>query len=191
MNIPQLKMESVRGQLSLSITQPVQEIEQPAAELSIEQWPAELDIERTPGKLTIDQSQARADMDLKSISRRIEEFAQKGYSDWLEGMARLSQQGDELMRIENGGNAIASQAKENGESPMLEFNIAFIPSANSVKTNYEPGKVDLNWKVSHPKIEVKVNKPIHIYTPGIVHGGMKQWPSLTISVTGLELDEKK
>ncbi len=191
MNFPQLTMESTQGQLSISITQPIQELEQPPAELSIEQPAVELEIERTPGKLTIDQSQARADMDLKSIAKRIEESAQLGYSDWLNGLARTSQQGDELMMIEKGGTPIPEQAKENSENPMLDFNIGFIPSANSVKTNYDPGKVDLNWKVNYPIIEVKLNKPKHSYTPGSVHSEMKQWPSLTINVVGLELDEKK
>lgn len=188
MNFPQLRMETTKAKLELSIKQPVQEIEQRPADITIQQQPAELDIQRTPGMLSIDQSQARADMDLKSISRRIEDFAQQGYSDWLSGLERLAQQGDELMMIEDGGSPIPMQAKENSESPLYDFNVAFIPTPNSVRINYDPGRVDLNWKVNSPQIEVKTNKPIHQYTPGTVKGEMTQWPSLSISV---EFDEKK
>ncbi|UZJ81015.1 DUF6470 family protein [Fictibacillus sp. KU28468] len=191
MSVPQLRMESTKGQIGITTIQPVQEIEQQPADLEIQQPKADLSIETTPGKLTIDQSQARADMDLKSIGRRIEEFAQKGYSDWLDGLARMAQQGDELMKIENGGQPIAEQAKENGESPMFEFNIGFVPSANSVRTNYEPTKVNIDWQVNKPVIEARINKPRHSYKPGEVHISMKQWPSLMIDVTGQEIDQKK
>jgi Family of unknown function (DUF6470) len=191
MNFPQLRMESTFGQLGLISQKPVQEIEQPPAEISIMQPKAELTIDRTPGKLTIDQTQAWEDMDLKHIFKRIEEFAQNGYQDWLAGMARRAQEGDDLMKIENGGNPIPEHAKINSESPQYEFNIGFVPSHFSVKTNYQPSDLNINWKTNKPEIHVKVNKPRHDYTPGDIHGEMKQWPSLQIEVVGLELDEKK
>jgi hypothetical protein len=190
MNFPQLRMESTFGQISLTSQKPIQEIEQPPAELLIKQLKAELNIEQTPGQLTIDQTQAREDMDLKKISRRIEEFAKKGYDDWLSGLARMAQEGDDLMRIENVGNPIAEHAKINSESPIYEFNIGFIPSPFSVKINYQPSKVNLNWKTHEPEIDVKINKPLHVYKPGTVHTEMNQWPSLFIEVVGLNIDEK-
>ncbi|MED2970959.1 DUF6470 family protein [Fictibacillus sp. B-59209] len=191
MSVPQLRMESTKGQIGITTIQPVQELEQQPADLEIQQPKADLSIETTPGKLTIDQSQARADMDLKSIGRRIEEFAQKGYSDWLDGLARMAQQGDELMRIENGGQPIADQAKENGEDPILEFNIGFVPSPFSVKTNYDPAKVNIDWRVNKPIIEARINRPRHSYKPGEVHIDMRKRPSLTIDVAGQEIDQKK
>jgi hypothetical protein len=191
MNFPQLRMESTFGQLELSNQKPVQEIEQPPAEISISQPNSELTIKRTPGKLTIDQTQAWEDMDLKHIFKRIEEFAQNGYQDWLSGMARRSQEGDDLMRIENGGNTLSEHAKINSENPQYEFNIGFVPSHFSVKTNYQPSNLNINWKTNKPEIDVKVNKPRHDYTPGVIRGEMKQWPSLKIEVVGLGFDEKK
>ncbi|MBY6037059.1 hypothetical protein KUV80_10350 [Fictibacillus nanhaiensis] len=191
MNFPQLRMESTFAQLGLTSQKPIQEIEQPSAELSIKQPKAELTIDRTPGKLTIDQTQAWEDMDLKHIFRRIEEYAQNGYQDWLAGLGRKSQEGDELMRIENGGKPIAEHAKMNSESPQYDFNIGFVPSHFSVKTNYQPANLRIDWKTNKPEIDVKVNKPRHDYTPGVIRGEMKQWPSLKIDVIGLELDEKK
>ncbi len=41
-----------------------------------------------PGQLTIDQSEAWAQMDIKPISQRTAENAQKGKQKVLEGMAR-------------------------------------------------------------------------------------------------------
>jgi Family of unknown function (DUF6470) len=191
MNFPQLRMESTFGQLSLSTQKPVQEIKQLPAEVSIVQPKAELSIERTPGNLTIDQTQAWEDMDLKHVFKRIEEFAQNGYQDWLTGMGRRAQEGDDLMRIESGGNPIPEHAKINSENPQYEFNIGFVPSHFIVKTNYQPSDLNIDWKTNNPEIDVKVNKPRLDYTPGVIRGEMKQWPSLKINVVGLEFDDKK
>ncbi|MDM5340067.1 DUF6470 family protein [Fictibacillus enclensis] len=191
MAIPQLTMQSTKAQISITTTLPVQEIQQRPADLSIQQPKADLRIETTPGKLTIDQSQAWADMDLKPISKRIEEFAQNGYNDWLEGLARMAEQGDQLMRIEDGGLPIADQAKENSEDPMLEFNIGFVPSPFSVKTNYEPAKVNINWQVNKPVIEATINRPQHSYKPGEVHTELKQYPTLTIQVADPKINQLK
>jgi Family of unknown function (DUF6470) len=191
MNFPQLRMESTFGRIGLTIQNAYQTIEQPKAELSIRQPIAELNMETTDGKLTIDQTQAWEDMDLKHIFRRIEEYAQNGYQDWLSGMARVSQEGDDLMKIEAGGNPIPKHAKINSESQMYDFNIGFVPSHFSVKTNYQPGDLNIDWRTNKPEIDVKVKNPLIEYTPGKIHGEMKQWPSLTIDFIGLEVDEKK
>jgi hypothetical protein len=166
--IPQIRLESTSGQISIQTRNAVNQIQQPKADLSIEQPKADLTMKTRPSKLTIDQSQARADVDLKSISRRWEEFAQKGYQDFLAGVARRAQQGDELMKIENGGNPIANQAKQNSQKPKKEFGLGFIPSAGSVKIQYEPAKVEIEVQPNKPNINVKVNKPIYEYEPGKV-----------------------
>lgn len=186
MQFPQIRLQSTLAQTEINTRPATQEIEQPKADLSIQQPAAEMDINRTPSKLTIDQTKAREDMDLKNISRRIEEFAQQGYQDWLSGLARVSQDGDELMMIENGSNAIAEQAKRNSEPPMLEFNIGWIPSAGSVNIGYDPGRMDINWKVNKPIVDSKINKPIHNYTPGKAEISLKTYPSLTIDFENLK-----
>lgn len=185
MQLPQIRLQSTFAKIAIHTTPPVQEIKQPPAELEIKQPPAQLTMETTPSKLTIDQTKAWEDMDLKHIFRRIEEFAQKGYEDWLEGIARVSRQGDELMRIENGGNPIAEQAKENSEEPMYEFNIGWIPSLFSVKTNFEPTKVHIDVKAHKPMIQAKVNKPIINYTPGKVNVDLAQRNSLRIDFVNI------
>lgn len=180
MKIPQIRLESTSAQIGIKTNHAVNQIQQPMADLSIEQPKAELTIKTTPSKLTIDQSQARADIDLKSIFRRTEEFAQNGYQDWLKGIARRSQQGEELMKIENGGNPISSQAKQNSQKPMKEFGLGFVPSASSVKIQYEPAKVDVEIQPNKPKIDVHVNKPIYGYEPGKVDISLQRRNELKI-----------
>jgi hypothetical protein len=185
MQFPQIRLQSTFGQTEINTQNARLDIEQPKAELSIQQPPAEVNINRTPSKLTIDQTKAREDMDLKNISKRIEEFAQQGYEDWLSGLARVSRDGDELMMIENDGDTIASQAKRNSESPMLDFNIGWIPSVGRVKIGYAPGKVDINWKVNKPNIEITTNEPVVNYSPGKVEVSIKEYPSIKIDFENL------
>ncbi len=185
MQIPQIRLESTQAKIQMTTTPSVQEIQQQKADLLIEQPKATLNIETTPGKLDINQTQAWEDMDLKHISRRIEEAADRGYQDWLEGIARRAQDGDQLMRIENGGNPIADQAQYNSESPIYEFNIGWIPSHGSVKLNYTPAKVNINVNVNKPIIHSNVNKPTMNYTPAKVNIELAQRNSLKIDFDNL------
>ncbi|XQY91516.1 DUF6470 family protein [Metabacillus sp. HB246100] len=187
MNIPQIRLESISAQISIHINKAEQLIEQPKAEVSIEQSKATMHIETTPSKLTIDQIEARADMDLKNISRRIKEAADKGKEDLLEGISRRVQEGEQFKRIENGGNVIAEIEKNRNLKPPQPANIKFIPSAGSVKIQYEPAKVNIEVKENKPLINVITHKPIIEYNPGEVEIGMKRINELFID---FEIEEK-
>jgi hypothetical protein len=186
MELPQIRLQSTNAQINIQSQKGQLEIQQPHAELSIQQPLAEMQIDRTPSRLTIDQTKAREDVDLKSISRRIEEAAQLGRQDWLQGIARRTQEGEELMKIENGGNPIAEIAKRKRFLPEHEFGLGWIPSEGSVKINYDQAKVDIQWQVNKPIINSQINKPIINYTPGNVDINMKQYQSLKIDFENLK-----
>lgn len=186
MRLPQIRLESTNANIQINTQNAAVEIEQPPAELSIEQPKAEMQIERMPSRLTIDQTKARADVDLKSTPQRISEAAQQGHQDAMEGIARRIQEGDELMRIENGGNPIAQQAKKHHFLPEHEFALGWIPSIGSVQINYDPGKVDIQWKVNKPNIQVRSNKPLLNYHPGQVSTSIKNYQSLQIDFANLK-----
>jgi hypothetical protein len=185
MQLAQIRMESTTAKLAMRTNHASVSIEQSKAGLTIEQPPAEMKITTTPGQLTIDQSKAREDMDLKSVFKRTEEFAQLGYEGFLEGVARRSAEGDQLMRIEDGGNPIAAHAEENSKSREYEFNVGWIPSHFSVKTNFVPAKLDIEVEPRKPIITVQPNKPILTYSPGKVEYMMENDPSLKIDFVNL------
>lgn len=186
MNFPQIRLKSTSAQIEINTTPAQQSIEQPGPDLEIQQPSAELHIDRTPSKLTIDQSQAWADMDLKPISQRWRDLAEFGHQDWLEGVARRAQDGDELMKIENKGNPIANIAKRNSERPTYNINIGFIPSAGSVKEHYEPTKLDIQWDIKKPINNTETRKPIIEYKPGKVDVSLKQHQDLKIDFFNLK-----
>lgn len=181
MNIPQLRIQSTNAKIEISTRQGQLKIEQPPGELEIEQPSAGMNITRNPGKLSIDQTQARADIDLKSVKKRMEEAAQLGKQGLLEGIARRIQEGEQIMRIEHGFQAIPDIAKRNSEGPKKEFGLGYVPKAGSVQTTFEPGKVEIDITPNKPKINYKVNKPNLSFEHGEITINLKQHASLNIN----------
>jgi hypothetical protein len=183
MNFPQITMHSTYGQIEINTQNASLTIEQPPVDLSIEQPKAEMTVNRIPSKLTIDQSKARADVDLKSARQRIEDAAQQGQQSVAQGIARRAQEGEELMKIENGGNPIAQQAKQHNLIPEQEFGLGCVPSLGSVKIDYDPGQLNINWTTHKSIINSQSHKPIINFYPGKINISMKQYPSLNIDIS--------
>ena len=186
MKVPQIQLKTAPALIGIETRNAKLHIEQPQASLDLQQPPAEMTINRKPSKLTIDQTEAWAAVDLKSIRRRNEEFADEGKQEVLNGIARRAQQGQELMQIENQGNPIANLAKMNSERPAKRFNIGFIPPHFSVKVNYEPSEVKIDWKTNKVINQSKTNKPILEYEAGKVDITLRQRNSLEVDFINKE-----
>lgn len=182
MNIPQLQIQTSRGILGLQIDKPIQEIEQPKATIHQEQPAAILEISNTRSQFSIDTTDVRADIDLRSVFKRNEEYAQLGKQGFMEGIARRAQEGQQLARIENGDNAIVEIAKQNTLLPPAPLGIRFVADRTKIQMSFQPGTLEINATPQKPKYDVQVNKPIHNYTPGQVSGQMEQFSSIQIDV---------
>ncbi|ASN04727.1 DUF6470 family protein [Virgibacillus necropolis] len=185
MQLPQIRMQSQMAHISIQQTSGKQTIQQSEATLSIQQPKAEIKIQTTPSKLQIDQKKAWEDMNLLHVFKRIEKFANEGLQGANKGTARRVQQGDALMRIENKGNPIASQAIQNSFDQMKQLGIKFIPSASAVKINYQPSDVTVDVQTNKPIIQAEENQPVHTYLPRSVEIGMKNYQSLEIDFENL------
>ncbi|ARK22455.1 DUF6470 family protein [Sporosarcina ureae] len=179
MNIPQLQIQTTPAKIDLQVTKPVQEIQQPKATLSIEQPAAILEMSTTRPQLSLDTTENRADLDLKSVFRRTSENAQYGMQKAQEGSARRAQEGQQLMKIENGAS-IADIVKQNTERPMADLQVKFVGDRTKVKMSFSEGSLDINVTPQKPKIDAQINKPIHNYTPGKVSVEMAQYGSIQI-----------
>ncbi len=182
MPIARIQLTTEMAQLGLQIERPIQRIEQPKATVEIEQPAAILEMSRERPQLTIDSTEAWASMNLKSVRRSIEEFASEGRQGVLEGIARRAEEGDRMMRIEHGGEAIQDISKENATPPPAPFNVRFLLGRFGVETSYDPGRLDIQIERNEPRIDARVNAPIHDYTPGKVTGVMERYPSVTVDV---------
>ncbi|MBN9655909.1 hypothetical protein J0K78_16660 [Halobacillus sp. GSS1] len=179
MNIPKLQMQSTPGRIGLRINKPEQTIKQHQVEQSIQQPKADMKIEQKPGKITIDQTNAWHNLDLKSVMARTEELVGIAKNFWMEGLARVSREGDELMRIENGGNPIAEQAKRNTGYDFT-FQPGGRPTYELVQVSYQPGEAQIDIQRREPIIKNKKRDPEHHYRPGNVDVSMEQMPDLKI-----------
>lgn len=160
-------------------------IKQEHADLTIEQPKASLQMSTIPSKLTIDQSLAFEQMNLKSVRRAIEEQAELGLESVAEGMARRAGQANELMRIENKGNPLVSQAQTNGHRQQKQLGISFIPQPFSVKIQYEPSQLTIDVEINRPIIEAEQKKPEISFERGQVNIYMEAYQQLHIDFENL------
>lgn len=186
MQMPQVQLQSHQAKISLHTTDAAVNIQQPKAEQSIRQPQAEIRMHTTPSKLTIDQTQAWNDMDLKSVFKRTEDFAQLGKKSNLEGIARRVQEGKEMMEIEKGGDPIVAQAKRIDERKLKDFALGWIPSRFSVKIDYQPSDLDIDVNINAPEIKNTSNKPQVTYERGQVDTGILQYQSLKVDFENLK-----
>lgn len=184
MRIPQIQLQQTYAKIGLRITRPVQEIEQPPAEISIKQEPAKMVIDRKPGILEIDQEQARYEVNLKTPSAFSEDYAEYGRNEALQAIAEIAEKGNRMASIKNKGDAIVEMATEKTLKPPPDYNIAFIPSYGSVKIDYSPTELQINWNIGGTEINIIPKNPIHNYQPGKTEVYMSEWPELQIDVLG-------
>lgn len=180
MKIPQIQIQTTKAELGLTIPEPKQHIEQSPADMQIRQPAAELTIQTTHGQLQIDQSQLRADLGLYSSTEFARNAAQKGEQVIKQGIARRAREGEQLGDIAKGNTIASIAASKNKFMHQKQLGIKFIPSFNAVKLDYTPAQVQINVQTSDPEIDVKINKPIHDYTPGKVIVDVAQKPSIEI-----------
>lgn len=183
---PQIRLQSTPARLDMWVDKGSLEIGQKQADMEMEQPQAELTIERRPSQLTIDQTKAREDVGYKSVPRMIEDAAAEGKQAVMEGIARRGRDRSELLQIQNGGNAIAAQAKRNSDGPPKQFGLGWIPSPNSVQINYDPGEVKVAIEPKKATINTKINNPEINYTPSKVNIQLAQYPSLEIDFENLK-----
>ncbi|WP_419877942.1 DUF6470 family protein [Brevibacillus centrosporus] len=192
MRLPQIRMEQQFIKLGLDIQKPVQEIQQPKAELNIRQEPAIIEIHSPQGELSIDSSEAQANLDLRSPARRIRDNAEYGQQKWLEAIAQISLEGDRLAAIENKGNPIADLAfEDSGIYEGKEIIAAGSIVGDGIEIRYDAKKPVINVTVRGYHMDPEIKKPVLNYTPGKVRGEIEKWNSLTIDFVGLYMDQKR
>ncbi|NGP44938.1 hypothetical protein G4V62_08185 [Bacillaceae bacterium SIJ1] len=182
MDMPRLQIKSTDAQLGIHTTQPQQTIRQPKAEMSIRQPKATVRIQSEPASLQIDQTRAWESMGLFSVRRAIEKSADRGQQSALAFIGDIASAGDELMKIERGGDPLNRQAAEKHFMPQYEFNIGWIPEPFSVSIRARRGELSIDVTSHSPQINVEPQKPIHLYEPGSVRTYLKKAPTLSISV---------
>ncbi|MCM3716126.1 DUF6470 family protein [Halalkalibacter oceani] len=164
MQLPTLEIHSTDAYIGMSSHRPGPRISQPSADLQIrQQHVGMIEISQTAAKLFIDQRQAFAEANLKTPLRMANDYWNKTTSVVHQYLAKKAQQGDQMMKIENGargGAAFAQIAKVNGErAPQKAVYTTMPRSAFSISFDYQPGQLSMKAPYKEPDITVTPRPP--------------------------------
>jgi hypothetical protein len=161
MTLPQIAISAVQAKTGIQQSRPYMSMRQPGPDMTIDQNVAgKLRISTTASRLYIDQTEAFADADVKSPLRRGKENAAKGNQKVMQFIAETMRHGEQLKKIENNTNALASVAKQRSERAPKSYNFAAVPEhMGKVKINYTPSELQFDADLPHVAIHVKRNNP--------------------------------
>jgi len=178
-NIPKLNITQVPNKIGINIKEPEYEINQTKPETSIEKGKGKQQISQKNARVNVDNYPARYDLGYRNYKDFMKDFAQEGKQSMLSQIKKYANQGDQLMRIENGGKPIISQAKQENKPSQKEIALRWKRGPkisvreNSLDINYSPQKVksnlsrgevssNLNWGKVSTYLEQKADLEINV-----------------------------
>ncbi|OEH86727.1 hypothetical protein BHU72_00165 [Desulfuribacillus stibiiarsenatis] len=187
MNIPMIQITQQSAKLQTETEQGHFQMQQRPADIQIHQKPSNLNMHTEHAKIFIDQRQAFSEVGLKHIFSKIKEYADKGRSQALRGIARIAQDGDRMAAIHIQSNPFAEFARRD-QTKRVDYNIKFAPSFGSVKFNYQPTKTHFNVEPHQINTDVNINMPARQYTPGKVKSYLVQKNQIHFDVAGTNVN---
>lgn len=170
MKLDQIQIHTTNEKINLNITSAQVQLHSTNAKVNIEQPAATVEIRSQAAKLLIDQSQAWRDLGLYTPLEAGKNIAKKGMQAAMSGVARRASEGNQLMQIENGGNALNAISKQSQKPLHPQMTIKWAPSVGAVKIKYVPGSLDVNISAQKPKFDVQLGDVAVQYTAGDVTG---------------------
>lgn len=185
-----IRITTVPAKIQIESTPGRQEIQQPKADLQLETDHVRMDIETKLPKVNIDQSQCFSEAGLKGIRALLDDMISNSQSAHSKGMSRIVSQGDEMIDIHTGVDAIANQAEYNGfELFNTDITVKSIPQSRPEIT-VDEGENDIQYNKGESKQNVTVNPPVIRYNPGQVRTSMAQYNSIKFEYVGENVDTK-
>ena len=125
-----LKITTTNAQIEMKTTNAKVDIQNQSANVSMKTKQAKVNLKSEKSKIQIDQSVCFSESGLKDVFELIRSSANLGKQRASQAIARTSSEGDQLMRIENGGNPIISQAVGNAfADDNKQYNIGVMPKS--------------------------------------------------------------
>lgn len=167
----QLEIRTTRAQLNIS---------QPPADFEIQRKQPKLNMHTEHPQIRIDQRQCFNESGLMSPEAFADYIAQTGRKAVMEGIARRTEEGSRLARIEAGGNAVAEIAYDNS-FPVYEFKMVTMPRSRP-KIDFVGGSIDIQVEEGYVNTIFRPNSPQIEYRPGSIEIRMRQYPHIDIKV---------
>ena len=151
-DMPKVNITQIPNKIGMNIKEPKTNISKQKSNLDVSQQPGDMQINENMVKVNVDNYPAHYDLGYKNYKDFSSENAQKGKQSVLTGIAKYARQGDQLMRIENGGKPLLSQAKAENKPENKEVTLGWKrgPEINvkkpNLKINYNPNKPTVNFQ---------------------------------------------
>ncbi|WP_232819520.1 DUF6470 family protein [Exiguobacterium sp. TNDT2] len=184
-------MRQTTAAIQMTSNRPVLEMWQGRADVSMTQGKAVMTQQTTPGTLEVDSSVARSESNLKGALELGRYFGQLGEQGVREATSQAAQEGDQLMRIEN-GNPIPSIAASKVNDPYPIVEMGYMPkSIDRVKLTYTPADVKIEWNLTPAQIDVSLTPADISFTPWTTDISLRQQASLEMWAVGGMYDETR
>lgn len=184
-------MQSQNARIAIETQSAQLEIDPNLPELDLEIAEPELSIESTLPKVEISQQQAFSESGLKGILELTADTAQVARQLMLQGISRVSSQGDQLADVSK-PDPVPDNARYNAyEQFQHDYNMVTMPVSGPDIQVIE-GENDIQFERGTIENNTQVSDVIVDYTPGSVNITMDQYPSLEIWTveSGSNLDIK-
>lgn len=179
-----IQITTTPAQIGIQQTPGKLNIQQPESDIRMHTQLPHVDIHTDPIKVQIDQYPCFAEEGLKNNRDFAKQYAELGKRKALEGIARITRQGNELAAIHQDSCTIAHQAEENAfSSHNVECNIDIIPK-NRPKIDFIGGTVAIQSIDGKVDLKVKVNPPKIHFTPGKIAIYLRQKNHMHIEYLG-------
>lgn len=181
----QLEINQSFAKIGMDIKEPELKLSKSKGEMSLDKGPGEQSIKKKDSKVNIDNYPAEYDLGYRNYKDFMKDFSQKGKKTALSQIAKYANEGDQLMRIESGGDPIVFQAKENSKSIEKDIGIrwkrgpSISVSKDQLDINYNPKNLKGNYTESNVSSELNW---------GRVNTYLKQKANLEINVRGNNLN---
>lgn len=158
------------------------------AKLEIHQEQAKIKIHSELPRVEIDQYEAFASAGLKNNYDMLKDFAQTAQQQIMEYIGKTASDGDQLARVEAGGNPIADICGRDA-SPEHEFNIDCIPKVGPEIT--VKGELEIEAEARPDNgVEITFTPPVldASFTPSKVNFYLREKASISINYIGKNVD---
>lgn len=177
-----LKITTIPIQYELKINNARLEYHNSKAEVEISRNSGGLTIKSRPVKLNIDTYEARNSV-CPTLSRSLEQSAQKGTEAAYQATAQLAQEGQLMLKAKVGDDVLNTIFAQRVQAPTGEFQLGFIPSAPA-ELEYQAPDLTINYEMDKLSFDLKVAKGDFQFIPGDIELSITQHPDILIEYVG-------
>lgn len=185
MDMPQIQINQQFARIGIKIKTPYIKVKQGNSKIGINYPQDKIEINQQNAIVNIDSYPTRYDLNIKNIMDFRKDITQKSKQTVMQSIGRMAQNGDSLMKLENGGNPVVEIIKRETFQPLRELGLKWI---SRPKFNVEPAKLDVKYKQNSLVLIPESSDTDIKLARGMVKINMVQYNKLDIEIRGKYID---